>query len=191
MPRPLAGLVLASVIVALAGCGRRDGRATVDTGVTPRRTLPADSVFILAVSGTLPSDTVVQLDPGRRQVVVMRQPAPEMAAFATLEFPDSAFTPGAPAEVRIKVRPDQFGLDITSTQPIREGTITFKYARHFEAPAPAVERYGRDGAFESRLAVGRLKVDGTIELLPTRRPASDNVSAPLAGAGSYVVAAPR
>ena len=95
------------------------------------------------------------------------------------------------AEVRIKVRPDQFGLDITSTQPIREGTITFKYARHFEAPAPAVERYGRDGAFESRLAVGRLKADGTIELLPTRRPASDNVSAPLAGAGSYVVAAPR
>ena len=182
-PRPTTVLLL----LAIAACGgkRAAGRAPRD--VTPLRTLPADSVYVLEAGGTPPADTVVRLAPGRRRAVVLRHGVPDQATFAIVEFGDSAFTGGDSVQVTLRPRPGVYGLDITSDQPFREGTITFKYARHFAAPVAATERFG-DVGFEHRLAVGHLPGDGSIKLLPTRRPASDNVSAELDGPGSYVVA---
>ena len=53
------------------------------------------------------------------------------------------------------------------------------------------KKYGSDAVFERQLAIGRLNDDGTILLLATRRPNEDNLSAPIKGNGSYVVAGPR
>ena len=176
--------------LAGAGCARRRAAGQPVSDVTPRRTLPADSVFILEAGGDPPADTAVRIAPGARRAVVLRHPAPEQAVFAVVEFGDSASTDG-PADLTFHVRPGTFGLDITASGPIGEGTITFKYARYFVAPKAARERYGSDARFERRLAVGHLRADGKIDLLPTRRPASDNISAALDGPGTYVVAAPQ
>lgn len=186
-PRP----ALLVTLLALGACSRRSASARSTPDVTPLRTLPADSVFILEVGGTPPADTVVRLAPGERRAIVLRHGPPDQAAFAVVEFGDSAFTGGDSVEVTIRPRPGVFGLDIGSSSAFREGTVTFKYARHFAAPLAARQRYGSDEQFERRLAVGRLPGDGRIILLPTRRPASDNVSAALDGPGAYVVAGPR
>jgi len=181
---------LLAVTLAM-GCARRRATSRTPSDVTPRRTLPADSVFILEATGDPPSDTVVRLGNGARHAVVLRHAASDRAAFAVVEFGDSAFGAGDSVDVTFHARPGVYGLDIASSRPIREGTITFKYARHFQAPAAARERYGSDARFEHELAVGRLDDAGTIILLPTRRPTSDNVSAALDGPGSYVVASPK
>jgi hypothetical protein len=178
-------------MIGLGGCSRRSERARATPDVTPLRTLRADSVFILEVGGTPPADTVVRLAPGARRAIVLRHGPPDQAAFAVVEFGDSAFSGTDSAEVVIRPRPGVFGLDIGSSRAFREGTVTFKYARHFAAPLAARTRYGSDERFERQLAVGRLPGDGRIILLPTRRPASDNVSAALDGPGVYVVAGPR
>jgi hypothetical protein len=185
-----ARLALVGIIV-LGGCSRRNERARSTPDVTPLRTLRADSVFILEVGGTPPTDTVVRLAPGERRAIVLRHGPPDQAAFAVVEFGDSAFADGDSIEVTIRPRPGVFGLDISSSRAFREGTVTFKFARHFAAPLAARERYGSDELFERQLAVGRLPGDGRIILLPTRRPASDNVSAALDGPGAYVVAGPK
>ena len=185
-------LTLLVLLTLVAGaCSRRRTAGGPVPDVTPRRTLPADSVFILRLesSGEPPPDTTVHVGAAGR-VVVLRHPGEVQAAFAVIEFGDSAFTGTAEADVAFHARPGAFALEITSTSPIRDGTITFKYARHFAAPPEAVARYGRDARFEHRLVVARDKGDGTIELLPTRRPAADNVSARLEGAGTYLVAGP-
>ncbi len=75
--------------------------------------------------------------------------------------------------------------------PARGATIKFKYPVHFEPPRDAVTRYGSLARFEQALAVGML-ADGTnFALLPSLRPASDNLEAALPGPGTYMVAAPR
>jgi len=178
-------------LLALGGCSRRTEGSRSTPEVTPLRTLPADAVFILEVGGTPPADTVVRLAPGERRAIVLRHGPPDQAAFAVVEFGDSALTAGDSIDVTVRPRPGVFGLDIGSSRAFREGTVTFKYARHFAAPLAARERYGSDVLFERQLAVGRLPGDGRIILLPTRRPASDNVSAALDGPGAYVVAGPR
>lgn len=176
--------------LAAAGCARQRAAGRPVSDVTPLRTLPADSVLILEAGGDPPADTVVRIEPGARRAVVLRYPAPEQAVFAVVEFGDSASTKG-PVDLTFHVRPGTFGLDITAGGPIGEGTITFKYARYFVAPKEARERFGSDTRFERRLAVGHLRADGKIDLLPTRRPAADNITAALDGPGSYVVAAPK
>jgi hypothetical protein len=191
MRRILAGLSIILLIMATAGCARKRAAGRTPRDVTPLRTMPADSVFVLEAGGTPPADTVVRFAPGQRRAVVLRHGPPDQAAFAVVEFGDSAFTDGDSVQVTIRTRPGVYGLDIASDQPFRGGAITFKYARHFAAPVAARERYGSDARFERQLAVGRLPGDGRIILLPTRRPTADNVSAELDGPGSYVVAGPK
>jgi hypothetical protein len=70
-------------------------------------------------------------------------------------------------------------------------SVTFKYARYFSAPARARAVYGGDLAYERALAVGRLLPDARLALLPSTRPAADNLRASLPAAGGYLVAAPQ
>jgi hypothetical protein len=157
---------------------------------------PLSEVFVLEAAGVAPEDTVVVLrgDAVPPQVIVLRRPAPDFGLFARLELGDSA-APGngaAAATVRLAPRPGEYGVDlaIDGTQP-GSGTILFSYGSHFVAPAGARQRYGSDLLFERALAIGKLEPGGQVRFLPTSRPGTDILRAPLAGAGRYLVAAPR
>ncbi len=181
-------------LAVAAGCG---GRRNVNTSVRPEetaeRTLPQTDVWVLEAGGTPPDDTTLTLTAGQARVVVLRNGPPDLTTFAVLVFPDSALKApeGTPIELALSVRPGVYGLDISSKAETAGARIIFKYARHFEAPIAARKKYGSDAAFEKELAIGRLDDDGSILLLPTRRPDEDNLSAPIRGNGSYVVAGPR
>jgi hypothetical protein len=191
MRNPCRGPFLLLLLLIAAGCARKRTTSSAASAVTPLRTMPADSVYVLEAGGTPPADTAVRIAPGRRRAVVLRHGPPDQAAFAVVEFGDSAFTGGDSVTVTIRPRPGVYGLDITTDGPFREARVTFKYARHFAAPIAARERYGDDVRFERQLAVGHLTGDGRIVLLPTRRPTADNLSAELDGPGAYVVAGPK
>lgn len=59
------------------------------------------------------------------------------------------------------------------------------------SPRDAVQRYGTALAYERALVVARKRPDGQYDLLASTRPATDNLAAPLGGAGVYLAAAPR
>lgn len=185
-----AALALALTVA----CG---GRRNVNTSSLPQetveRTLAQADVWLLEAGGTPPNDTTLTLTAGDARVVVLRNGAPDLATFAVLTFPDSALKApaGASVELKVRVRPGVYGVDVDCGAETAGARIIFKYARHFEAPTAAVKKYGNDAAFERELAIGRLNDDGSILLLATRRPSEDNVSAALKGNGSYVVAGPR
>ncbi|MFL5403474.1 MAG: hypothetical protein ACJ8BF_11725 [Gemmatimonadales bacterium] len=90
-------------------------------------------------------------------------------------------------------RPGVYGLDFTTSLPFRESgaSLVFEYARFFSAPTRARQVYGSDFAYERALAIGRVLPDNQLELLPSSRPAADNLAAALPAAGSYLVAAPQ
>lgn len=113
--------------------------------------------------------------------------------FAILSFPAGAFgDSGQTVTVEVRPRPGVYGLDLTSSLPLRAGgTITFSYARYFSAPNRARQVYRTDIAFERALAVGRVLPENQIELLSSTRPAPDHISAALRAPGSYLVAAPQ
>jgi len=110
-----------------------------------------------------------------------------------LTFPDRSLKApeGTQVELTVRVRPGVYGVDIDCKTETVGARLVFKYARHFEAPNAAEQKFGSATAFEHDLAIGRLNDDGTILLLPTRRPNQDNLSAPIRGNGSYVVAGPK
>ena len=59
-----------------------------------------------------------------------------------------------------------------------------------DLPARARAAYGSDGAYERALAVGELLPNGTqLALLPSTRPAADNLRSALPAPGTYLVAA--
>ena len=92
----------------------------------------------------------------------------------------------------MRPRPGVYGVDVASSLPIRPGAyLVFKYARFFSSPARARTVYGSDAVYERALAVGQLRADGMLALLPSTRPAADVLRAPLPAAGSYLVAAPQ
>ncbi len=187
------GLILAAVASA-AACG---GHSTVSTTARPatttERTLPQSGVWVLESGGTPPNDTTLTLTAGSARVVVLRNGAPDLATFAVLIFPDSSLKApaGTPVELKVRVRPGVYGVDVDCGAETSGARIIFKYARHFEAPNAALKKYGSDAAFERELAIGRLNDDGTILLLQSTRPNDDNLSASLKGNGGYVVAGPR
>ena len=185
----------AIIAVALAlGCGgRQNVNGSSQPEETPERTLPQADVWVLEAGGTPPNDTTYTLIAGQRRVVVLRNGAPDLATFAVLTFPDSALKApeGTPVELTVHVRPGVYGVDIDCKAELVGARLVFKYARHFEAPNAAEQKFGSATAFERDLAIGRLNDDGTILLLPTRRPNQDNLSAPIRGNGSYVVAGPK
>jgi hypothetical protein len=153
-------------------------------------------VFVLEAAGAQPDDTVVALTAGAPRVIVLRRSAPDYGLFALLELGDSTLrSPAAGAAnagLTLRPRPGEFALDLEVRGTLQEGgSILFSYGAHFVAPAGARERYGSDLRFERELTIGRLEQNGDVVFLPTRRPGSDMLQAPLAGPGRYLVVAPR
>ena len=180
---------------ALWGCGGR--RPVVATPAAPPaapRTLPLARVIVLETTGPPPSDTSVSFTVGEPHIIVLRHGPPENIVFARLSFTAGAFADsGQSVTVEVHPRPGVYGLDVATSLPLRggEATVVFDYARYFSAPLRARQVYGSDIAFERALAVGRLLPDNQIELLPSSRPAPDNLASALPAPGSYLVAAPQ
>ncbi len=85
-----------------------------------------------------------------------------------------------------------YGLGFTTSADLRPvARVVFKYPLHFAAPSGARERYGSDVTFEQALVVGQALPEGRMALLPSTRPAADNLAAAVPGAGRYLVVAPR
>jgi hypothetical protein len=147
---------------------------------------PLAQVFVLEASGAAPEDTVVSVAPGAARVIVLRRSAPDFGLFARLELrpgADTAIRSGPPTEVALQPTPGLYSLTLAFQGAVADSaTITFSYGTHFVAPAGARERYGSNLAFEK---------DGVVTFLPTTRPGSDMVRAPVSGPGRYLVAAPR
>jgi hypothetical protein len=157
------------------------------------RILPLSRVFQVETAGPPPSDTSVTFTTGSPRVIVLYHEG-ESIAFARLSFAAPAFgDSGRSVRVEVRPRPGIYGLDFSTSLPFRSGEaqLTFVYGRYFSAPARARQIYGGDVVFERALSVGRLLPDGQIELLPSTRPAADNLSATIPAPGSYLVAAPQ
>jgi hypothetical protein len=181
--------------VLTGGCGGRKPAAPGAAATpTAARVLPLQRVLLLETAGPPPSDTSVTFPTGSPRAIVLRHGPPENIVFARLMFTAAAFgDSGQTVQVDVHPRPGVYGLDLTTSLPLRErgATIVFDYARYFSASAQARHVYGSDAAFERALAVGRLMPEGQIELLPSFRPAADNLGATIPAAGSYLVAAPQ
>ncbi|HTL04616.1 MAG TPA: hypothetical protein VL241_02635 [Gemmatimonadales bacterium] len=185
-------------MILLLGCGTPQGTApgaAPPAAKTPA-TRPLAQVFVLEAAGAQPDDTVVALTSGAPRVIVLRRSAPDFGLFARLELGDStlraAAGAAADAGLTLRPRPGEFALDLEVRGTLHEGgSILFSYGAHFVAPAGARERYGSDLRFEQELTIGRLEPNGDVVFLPTRRPGSDMLEAPLAGPGRYLVVAPR
>jgi len=150
-------------------------------------------VIVLETSGPAPSDTSVSFAAGTPRTIVVRHGPPENIIFARLVFSGGAFADsGQLVTVEVKPRPGVYGLDLATSKPIRgAASVIFDYSRYFSAPGRARQVYRSDGAFERALAIGRMLSDNDIELLPSRRPELDQVSAPIATPGGYLLAAPQ
>ena len=176
-------------------CGRAARPATAPDPRVPTQVLPAARLYLLEMTGIPPDDSMVTFPVGQPRVIILRHGEPDNTVFAEVSFPDSVFGAagsGDSVTVVLRPRPGVYGMDIAMTQlPRRGATIKFKYPVHFNAPRDAVERYGSTSRFEQALAVGML-ADGTnYALLPSLRPASDNLESALPGPGTYMVSAPR
>jgi hypothetical protein len=167
-----------ALAILLAACGPPKGVApgTVPAVAQPQALPPRPlaEVFVLEASGAQPEDTMLSVASGTPRVVVVRRSAPDYGIFAKLQFPEKTLTASA-------------GDTLASVG----ATIVFSYGTHFVAPAGARQRYGSNLAFEKELAIARLEENGQVVFLPTSRPGSDILSAPLSGPGRYLVAAPR
>jgi hypothetical protein len=148
---------------------------------------------LLELSGPPPNDTTLNVPRHARRVVILRHGPPDNLTFAEVSFPAGAFGAGGGDSVRVSLhpRPGIYGLDIETAAPLDSARVTFKYAVHFSAPAEALRIFGNRFAFERALAIARLLPDSAVTFLASTRPASDNLSAAIASAGSYVVGAPR
>lgn len=187
---------LASAAVLLAAC-HGGPRPAPDPTATPApvtlRTLAPGAAFLLEDNGGDPGDTAAYLHPGRFRTIVLRHPAPDNTVFATLDVPAGGL-PTVSDSVRVDLTPAPglYGLTIRSEAPFGPGiTLTFKYAVHFAAPAAALARYGTADRFERQLAIARRNDDGSLAVLASGRPASDNLSALISTPGTYLVVAPK
>jgi hypothetical protein len=193
--RTTIGVATVGLLAAL-GCGRAAGPiSTTPDPRIPTQVLPLSRLYVLEMSGIPPEDTIVTFPVDQPRVIILRHGAPDNTVFVELGFPDSVFrVPDGPDSVTVVVRPRPgvYAVDIATTVvPRRGATIRFKYPVHFTPPLDALRRYGTAGRFERALAISSI-TDGTnYALLPSERPASDNLQSALPGPGSYVVAAPR
>lgn len=191
--------MIAATAACLAGpgCGRPTAAPAPAASGAPAitRTLPLEELFVLEASGVPPEDTVVTFRSGLSRRIIVRHGAPDFTIFLELDFGAETFAaPGTPDSVTaiVRPRPGVYGADVTLTVPPGPGArIRFKYPVHFAAPVAALRRYGSAARFERALAIAARQPGGAYGLLPSSRPASDNLEAPLAGSGTYLVVAPR
>ncbi len=159
------------------------------------RVLPLDQLYVLEVSGVPPEDTVVTFRTGTARTIILRHGPPDNTTFVELRFPEDAFAgTGAPDSVTVTVhpRPGMYGVTVAaSVSPFRGATIRFRYPVHFSAPIAALQKYGGTARYEGALRVARQLAGGNFGLLPSERPASDNLQSALPDGGVYLVAAPR
>lgn len=187
----------AGLVIILAACGHPKTATGVDPTATPvYPPQPLDKVFVLESWGAAPEDTVVRFAAGQARTVIVRRGAPDNSLFARLTFPPGTIVPpaGDSVAIRLVMRPGLFGMDLVTDAEVRPGAeITFSYAIHFVAPRAARDVYGTDIRFERFLGVGRLPgpSDSLVIFLDSWRSASDLLTAPIAGPGRYLVAAPR
>jgi hypothetical protein len=180
--------------LAAAACG---GRARTRSAAEPSvaRIIPLATAIVLETSGPPPSDTTVEFITGEPRVIVLRHGPPENVEFAEVAFPPRAFLgdSGHIVKVEVRPRPGIYGLDVITSLPLaHEASVTFKYARYFSAPARARQVYGSDVQYERALSVGQLIPSGPLlALLPSTRPAADNLQGPMPAAGIYLVVAPE
>jgi len=191
--RRLVAAALLGAAPAAAGCGGRKPIVAEGEVVNAPQRIAMAETYLLEVSGVAPADTVLTIPAGTERIVVLRHGPPDNAVFAEVAFDSASFQAprGTPVDVTIRPRPGLYGIELTASAPIGSAELTFKYAVHFSAPAAAVQRYGTAILYERALAIGLL-VDGRdLLLLPSTRPASDNLRARLPSSGTYIVAAPR
>lgn len=182
------------IVLAALACGggattpRSEGAAPVTV-----RLIPAAQAIVLENAGPPPPDTSVVFPAGQLRTIVLRHGPPENVDFAELTFPPTAFADsGRPVEVTIKPRQGLYGVDIRISEPLRERAfLVFRYGRYFLAPERARTVYGGDVLYERALSIGQVQPDGRLALLPSTRPASDNLRAALTGGGGYLVVAPQ
>jgi hypothetical protein len=181
--------------LALAACGGRPGSGGKGVEPSATRVIPLAAAIVLETAGPPPSDTTVTFVAGDPRTIVLRHGPPENVVFAEVTFAPSAFhaDSGRPVQVEIRPRPGVYGLDLLTSVPFSEGaSVVFEYPRYFSAPAKARVIYGSDVLYERALAVGQLLATGqSLSLLPSTRPAVDNLQAALPGPGTYLVAAPE
>lgn len=185
---------LVAALGAVLACGGRQPSVPESPAapVAPR-VLPLARVFLLETSGPPPPDTSVTFTTGNPRVIVLYHGG-ESITFARLSFEPSAFgDSGRSVQVDVRPRPGIYGLDVTTSLPLRGGAaaVTFEYSRYFSAPARARQVYGSDVAFERTLAVGRMLPENQVELLSSTRPAADDLRATLPAPGSFIVAGPQ
>jgi hypothetical protein len=185
----------ASCLCALAACGGRAPSGAKSGEPTPTRVIPLGSAIVLETAGPPPSDTAVTFTAGEQHVIVLRHGPPENVVFAEVSFAPQTFhaDSGRPVKVEIRPRPGVYGIDLATSVPFSEGaSVVFKYPRYFSAPAKARAVYGSDPLYEHALGIGQVLGAGqTLALLPTTRPAPDNLQAALPAPGTYLVAAPQ
>ena len=180
------------IVVAALACG---GRATApgkgEVGPSAVRIVPLSETIALETAGPPPPDTSVTFTTGELRTIVLRHGPPENIVFAELTFPPAAFADsGRAVQVDISPRPGLYAVDIRISQPLRERAfLAFKYGRYFLAPARARVVYGGDIQFERALAIGQVLPDNQLGLLPSTRPAYDNLRAAITTGGGYIVSA--
>ena len=192
-------ITLPLIALGLVVLGSCRGRPAVQTGQadpaeTPTVTLPVDQLYVLEAWGTPPVDTSVAFRTGGRRTVLVRHAPPDNTIFAELSLPAEVFPAGVSDSVHLTVeaRPGVYGVTISSTPAFAQGAIlTFKYPVHFAAPQAARQKYGNPAQFERALGIGVRETDGRYRLLPSTRPAADNLRATIPGPGVYLVAAPQ
>lgn len=181
--------------LAAAACGGRAAPGSKAVEPSAARVIPLSSAIVLETAGPPPADTAVSFTAGEAHTIVLRHGPPENVVFAEVSFSAEAFRAdsGRLVEVEVRPRPGVYGLEVLASVPFGQGaSIMFKYPRYFSAPARARGVYGTDALYERALAVGQLLPDGPLlSLLPSTRPAADNLRAPLPAPGIYLVAAPQ
>lgn len=187
---------MALALLLLPGCRGRPALegAPPEQPQTPDVTLPLNQLFVLETWGAPPQDTAVSFLPGATRTILLRHAPPDNTIFLELVLPDTLFPGGAPDSVRLRLetRPGAYGVTISATPAFAAGAIlTFKYPVHFIAPKAASTKYGNPAQFERALGIGVQQADGRFHLLPSTRPAADNLSATIPGPGVYLVGAPR
>lgn len=193
MRRISAGLLAGAVLL---GCGGSSPGAG-DVAPEPDRTRAPDArplaeVFVLEATGAIPEDTTIVIPAGLGRVIELRRSGPDYGLFARLVVHRDSSKASAPLTLTLRPRPGLYALDVQVQGEMADSaTIEFSYGMHFLAPAGAREKYGSEIEFERELWLGRIERDSQVVFLPTVRPGSDMVAAPLPGSGRYLVAAPR